>query len=109
MLPYRENIVEDVWQRLPATKSLLGRARVRRLTEAAVRDWPMYQLGQCQSDEQQEQLVKDYARKLARQEYGSIMVILMIGLVTALVRVILEWWLLSSSDRVKITRWSTEL
>jgi hypothetical protein len=109
MLPYRENIVEDVWQRLPATKSLLGRARVRKLTESAVRAWPMYQLGECQSEDEREQLVKDYARKLARQEYGSIMVILMIGLVTALVRVILEWWLLSSSDRVKITRWSTEL
>lgn len=109
MLPFRDNIVEDAWQRLPASKVLLGRARVRRLVEAAVRDWPMYQLGQCQSTDDREQLVTAYAKKLARDQYGSLMAILMIGLVTAVVRVLLEWWLLSSSNRVKLTRWSTEL
>jgi hypothetical protein len=50
-----------------------------------------------------------YAQRLARKEFGSVMVLLFIGLITALVQVLLEWWLLKNTYRGEFALWKAEL
>jgi hypothetical protein len=95
-LPFKQNLQHDVWNRLPASKYLLGRRRVAQLVERAVADWPMAQLAGCEDREEQLLMGDAYAQRLARKEFGSVMVLLFIGLITALVQVLLEWWLLKT-------------
>jgi hypothetical protein len=83
-LPFKENLQHDVWNRLPASKYLLGRRRVAQLVERAVADWPMAQLAGCEDRDEQLLMGDAYAQRLARKEFGSVMVLLFIGLVTAL-------------------------
>ena len=98
-LPFKQNLQHDVWNRLPASKYLLGRSRVAQLVERAVADWPMAQLAGCEDRDEQLLMGDAYAQRLARKEFGSVMVLLFIGLITALVQVLLEWWLLKNTYR----------
>jgi len=50
-----------------------------------------------------------YAQRLAREEFGSVMVLLFIGLVTSLVQVLLEWWLLGETYQAEFSIWKEEL
>lgn len=108
-LSFQDNLKEDVWNRLPASKYLLGRRRVAELVERAVADWPMAQLAGCNGNEEQLLMGDAYAQRLARKEFGSVMVLLFIGLVTALVQVLLEWWLLKNTYRGEFALWKSEL
>jgi hypothetical protein len=108
-LPFKQNLQHDVWNRLPASKYLLGRRRVAQLVERAVADWPMAQLAGCEDREEQLLMGDAYAQRLARKEFGSVMVLLFIGLITALVQVLLEWWLLKNTYRGEFALWKAEL
>ena len=108
-LPFKENLQHDVWNRLPASKYLLGRRRVAQLVERAVADWPMAQLAGCEDREEQLLMGDAYAQRLARKEFGSVMVLLFIWLITALVQVLLEWWLLKNTYRGEFALWKAEL
>jgi hypothetical protein len=108
-LPFKHNLTHDVWNRLPASKYLLGRRRVAQLVERAVADWPMAQLAGCEDREEQLLMGDAYAQRLARKEFGSVMVLLFIGLITALVQVLLEWWLLKNTYRGEFALWKAEL
>lgn len=106
---FRENTRTDVWHRMPPTKFLLGRKRVDQLVDQAVAGWPMASFSNCENRDEMNLMADAYAQRLARNQFGSVMVLLFIGLVTALVQVLLEWWLLKQTYRVEFTYWRESL
>ena len=108
-LPFNENVKLDVWHRMPASKFLLGKKRVFRLVDRAVADWPVSKLIACRDQGEYSRASKEYAKSIAQEEFGSVMVLLFIGLVTALVQVLLEWWLLKNTYRGEFALWRVEI
>jgi len=106
---FRQNTKLDVWHRMPPTKFLLGRKRVEQLVDQAVAGWPTDSFSHCKDSDETAVLADAYAQRLARDQFGSVMVLLFIGLVTALVQVLLEWWLLSPSYRIQFSWWQEEM
>jgi len=106
---FRDNLRTEVWNRLPASKHLLGRKRIDRLIDRAVGAWPVPIFSNCDSKEERLLLSDAYAHRLARAEFGSVMVLLFIGLCTALVQVLLEWWLLKPAYRIDFSYWKQDL
>ena len=108
-MTFRQNTQLDVWYRMPPTKFLLGRKRVEQLVNRAVSKWPMAAFANCENKEEIEFAADAYAQRIAREEFGSIAVLLFIGLVTALVQVLLEWWLLKPAYRIEFVYWKDSL
>lgn len=109
MLSYRDNVKMDVWQRMPASKFLLGQKRVFRLVEAAVAGWPVTDMYACRDMHDYSAACKAYAKSLCQKEFGSVLALLFIGLVTALVQVLLEWWLLGKTYNGDFVSWRADL
>lgn len=119
-LPWRDNILEDIWQRLGPAKFFVGRRRVKRLAERAVAKMPDTLPERCWQQMQHTKIeiayrheldhfAKDIAGEIGEDEFGSVMVLLFIGLVTAIVQVLLEWWLLADTHRIQFAQWKKEL
>ena len=120
LLPWRDSLQEDVWQRLGPQKYLLGRRRIRRMVERAISRWPNELPSECFKTtkhgglevinrEGMDALTHSMAHRIASDEFGSIMVMLFIGLASALVQVLLEWWLTSDMQRSAFAAWKREL
>jgi len=92
----REELVADVWDSLPMRKHLIGRERVGRIVERALKEWPIPVLYQC--DAGQTQIVaKHFARRLERQEreygMGFLASIIMAAIISEIVKKIVQRWL----------------
>jgi hypothetical protein len=92
----REELVADVWDSLPVRKHLLGRERVGRIVERALKEWPIPVLYQC--DAGQTQIVaKHFARRLERQEreygMGFLASIILAAIISEIVKKIVQRWL----------------
>jgi hypothetical protein len=92
----REELVADVWSSLPVRKHLIGRERVGRIVERALREWPIPVLYQC--DAGQTQIVaKHFARRLERQEreygMGFLASIILAAIISEIVKKIVQRWL----------------
>ena len=92
----REELVADVWDSLPVRKHLLGRERVGRIVERALKEWPIPVLYQC--DAGQTQIVaKHFARRLERQEreygMGFLASIILAAIISEIVKQIVQRWL----------------
>lgn len=108
-LSFRDNVKMDVWNRMPASKFLLGRKRVFSIVEHAVAGWPMSGFNACRDMDEYAEASKDYAASLAKNEFGSVLALLFIGLITALVQVLLEWWLLGKTYNDDFAMWRADL
>lgn len=104
-MKFTENVHEDVWQTLGPQKYMLGRRRVRKIVERAISKWPGVQLSSARDENETKSLTRQLANTVAADEFGSIMLIIFIGLVTTAVRLLLEWWLLSSDSRMAFLQW----
>jgi hypothetical protein len=92
----RDELVADVWDSLPVRKHLLGRERVGRIVERALKEWPIPVLYQC--DAGQTQIVaKHFARRLERQEreygMGFLASIILAAIISEIVKQIVQRWL----------------
>jgi hypothetical protein len=92
----RDELTADVWDSLPMRKHLLGRERVERIVERALKEWPIPVLYQC--DAQQTQVVaKHFARRLERQEreygMGFLASIILAAIISEIVKKIVQRWL----------------
>jgi UbiD family decarboxylase len=92
----REELVADVWDSLPVRKHLIGRERVGRIVERALKQWPIPVLYQC--DAGQTQIVaKHFARRLERQEreygMGFLASIILAAIISEIVKKIVQRWL----------------
>ena len=105
---FEENTLTDVWKRLGPAKYLIGRRQVRLLTEACVKQWPHDKFQQSVTGEYRQIVCESLSHNVARQQYGSILSMLLISLVSAVVQVLLEWWL-NREYRVPFAAWTLRL
>ena len=107
-MTFAENTTEDVWQSLGPAKYLLGRERVKALTEACVRSWPHELMSQTLPGRHQQLLAETYADQIAAEQYGSLLAMFFVGLVSAVVQVLLRWWI-DRNWRMKFAAWTLQL
>lgn len=103
----RDDLIDDVWRSLPMRKRLLGRARVARITERALREWPVPVLQQC--DDGQTAVVGKYlARSLERQEreygMGFVASIILAAVIGEIVKLLIQRWLASRESMMEAVR-----
>lgn len=104
----REEVYASLWHKLPASKHLIGRRGVRRVADNIVKRWEPLSMSMQKAREQK--IVRDNLSEIvAKDTYGSIMLMLFIGLVSAAVQALLEWWLLSEEGRRMFSHWKQEL
>jgi UbiD family decarboxylase len=100
----RDELTADVWDSLPMRKHLLGRERVGRIVERALKEWPIPVLYQC--DAGQTQIVaKHFARRLERQEreygMGFLASIILAAIISEIVKKIVQRWLDNRSEMLE--------
>jgi hypothetical protein len=103
-----EELKEYVRSRVPVRAALVGRSGLDGLVEDAVAEWPISPLMECAHGTSMERKVLDglSARvRLRRQRYGFIWSLLLASALSAVIRIILEWWLSRSANRVKLAGW----
>lgn len=93
----RDQLIADVWQRLPATKHALGRERVERCIGRVLKQWPVATMRHCGPVECGV-MGRHMARHVERQEraeygMGFIGLLLLSSVISAIVRVLIERWL----------------
>ena len=92
----RDEFIDDVWASLPARKHLLGRARVGRIVERALKEWPVPVLVQCDA-KQTDVVGKHFARRLERQEreygMGFLASIILAAIISEIVKRLVQRWL----------------
>lgn len=100
----QDRLVDYVWSQLGPRKYLAGRERVAELVEMSVSSWPAEVLGECRTDEELTTVVdastNSLRRRIRGREYGSILTLLLISLASAVVQVLVKWWLESRVNRV---------
>jgi hypothetical protein len=93
----RQQLIDAVWDELPAKRYLLGRKRGERLIERAIKRWPVPVLYQC--DAQQTAVVGEHlARSLERQEraeygMGFLTSIILAAIISEIVKILIRRWL----------------
>lgn len=92
-LTFEGNTTEDVWQSLGAVRLIFGRQRIKTLTEACVRSWPHELFARCGTQDELDLVASEYAEQIAEQQYGSLLSMLFVGVVSAVVQVLLKWWI----------------
>jgi hypothetical protein len=92
----RDELIADVWDSLPVRKHLLGRERVNRIVERALKEWPVPVLYQCDA-KQTHVVAKHFARRLERQEreygMGFLASIILAAIISEIVKRIVQRWL----------------
>jgi UbiD family decarboxylase len=100
----RDELIAEVWESLPMRKHLLGRERVGRIVERALKQWPIPVLYQC--DAGQTQIVaKHFARRLERQEreygMGFLASIILAAIISEIVKKIVQRWLENRTEMLE--------
>lgn len=112
------DLKEHVWRRLGPRKWLVGRAQVDLLTQLAVENWDSEFYTAADSDVER-QIVADGTLNSVRRmyqavggygerEYGMLWMFLLSGVASAVIQVILRWWLERRSNRVMLLVWQQE-
>lgn len=93
----RQQLIDAVWDELPAKRYLLGRKRGERLIARAIRKWPVPVLYQC--DAEQTAVVGEHlARSLERQEraeygMGFFASIILAAIISEIVKILIRRWM----------------
>ena len=107
-----EGLQQHVWHRLGVRKFLVGRQEVDLLPRLTVEDWQSEYYNAADSDLER-QIVADgtlVAVKRMHQvvggygerEYGMIWTLLLSAVASAIIQVVLKWWLERRSNRVML-------
>lgn len=113
-----DDLQQHVWRRLGPRKFLLGRKEVDLLTRLTVENWEAeYYTAAATDDERQivadgtlvavkrmYQAVGDYGDR----EYGFVWTWLLSAIASAIIQVILRWWLERRRNRVMMLIWQQE-
>jgi hypothetical protein len=106
-----EELKEYVRSRAAVRAALVGRSRLDGLVEDAVAEWPISPLMECAPGTAMERKVLDGLAgrvRRRRQRYGFIWSLLLASALSAVIRLILEWWLSRPANRVKLAGWQCE-
>jgi len=103
----RDELIADVWNSLPMRKHLLGRERVGRIVERALKEWPVPVLYQCDAA-QTNVVAKHFARRLERQEreygMGFLASVILAAIIGEIVKKIVQRWLENRTEMLEAMR-----
>ena len=103
----RDELIADVWDSLPMRKHLLGRERVGRIVERALKEWPVPVLYQCDAA-QTNVVAKHFARRLERQEreygMGFLASVILAAIIGEIVKKIVQRWLENRTEMLEAMR-----
>ncbi|MFM8735392.1 MAG: hypothetical protein ACKOC8_09380 [Pirellulales bacterium] len=102
----RDAIEQYVWDRLPVSKHVAGRARVSRVVRRTLREWPIGVLRQC-NDAECQVIGKHLALSIERQEragygMGFFGLVILSSIVSEIVKILIRRWLESSEAQLEI-------
>ena len=108
-----------VWRRLGVRKFLVGRAACDDLVQLAVKNWAGEFLKHAENDEERQIVAGVILQNVKRahqvasgedaQEYGVWWVFVLQAVASAIVQLIIKWWLDRRSNRVLMAVWKQEL
>lgn len=116
----RDDLVQWVWHELPMRKVMLGRRRVRALTELAIENWEGENFAASAGRPAEEELVvKSVVNSIRRmdevmseedsKQYGFLWLLLLSGLVSLIVQLLVKWWSAEEKNRVLMAGWQREM
>lgn len=103
------NVYDRVWRECPMGKFLVGRRKIDQLTEIAIGAWPMTSLDGSMSNAEKREVARLLEKSVERIHEVSepkyhfvIWAILLQALASAIIRILIEWWLESDSHRLRL-------
>lgn len=107
-----------VWKSLGPRKWLVGRSQVDLLTQLAVENWHSDYMQAAENDHQRQIVADNTLADVKRvhqavggygeREYGMIWAFLLSAVASAVIQVILKWWLERRANRVMVLVWQQE-
>lgn len=114
-----DDLQSHVWQRLGLRKHLVGRAQVDDLTRLVVENWQSEYLHHAQDALGQAIVCEGIAVAVKRShqwqsgkeanEYGVFWTLVLQAVVSAVIQIVLKWWLERRANRALMTVWQHEL
>lgn len=110
-----KELCEYVRSSLPLRARLVGRERIDDLTLIAVTEWPIQPLMDSQRGSGSEEKILDGVSKNvarvyesvhgAEKRYGFFWAFVLSSVVSAVVQLVLQWWLSRPANRMKMAAW----
>ena len=110
-----QELCDYVIERLPLRARLVGRERLCDMTMMAVTEWPIQPLMDCRrGSDVEEKVLAGVAQSVSRvyesvrgseKRYGFLWAFVLSSVVSAVVQLILEWWMSRASNRIKMAAW----
>ena len=101
-----------VYARLGFRKRLVPREKVDSLVEQAIRNWPCEALSQCKEEDHYAEIRKanvgSLKRRVRSQNYGFVWTIILSALASAVIDILIRWWLEKRANRVMMMVWRQE-
>jgi hypothetical protein len=114
-----DRLDDYVWRRLGPRRVLAGRKTVRDLVQLAIENWPAEMLNHCREDNERQVVVAEVVRSMKRlhmatapddnKTMGILWLFLLQAVASAVVQLVLKWWLESASNRVFLVAWRKDL
>lgn len=108
-----------VWRRVGIRRHVVGRRVIDDFTELAIAHWEPRHLAYCIDDTQRAVVCENILRSVKRgyqvvsgkepQEYGVFWSLVLQAVASIVVKLILQWWLESRLNRIRMQSWQTEL
>jgi hypothetical protein len=113
-----DDLKAHVWKRLGVRKFLVGRQQVDLLTQLTVESWGSEFYNAADSDLERQVVSNGTLASVKRlhqavggygdREYGMIWAFLLSAVASAIIQVILKWWLEKRAHRVMLLVWQQE-
>jgi hypothetical protein len=110
-----KELCDYVRDRLPLRAKLVGKERICDMVLMAVTEWPIQPLMDCErSSAVEEKILEAIAANVGRtyetvrgseKRYGFFWAFVLSSVVSAVVQLVLEWWLSRSANRIKMAAW----
>lgn len=110
-----EELCDYVRERLPLRARLAGKERLNDIVLMAVTEWPVDGLmasgrGTALEEKLLDQITKSVSRTYesvhgSEKRYGFFWAFILSSVVSAIVQVMLQWWLSRPANRVKLAAW----
>lgn len=112
-----DELEQYVWRRLGVRRAFVRRRQVDRLTRLSVQHFAGQECGETVSDQEQHDIaratfdaVKANYQEAGQQEYGFVIwVWLLTSVLSAVIQVIIKWWLERRRNRTLLLVWQQDL
>ena len=118
MMKTREELYAYVWRRLGVRRIIAGRKTINELVEAAIANWDHECLSSAKDNKERDIVAAAIVQSMKRthqmlgesgEEYGFVWIILLQALASAIVQILIKWWMESATNRVMLVAMQREL